>query len=392
MSNLLFKIIVEAIETAPKKRITFAEYMGLALYHPQYGYYSSGDVKIGSAGKDFYTSPYLGADYGELLAEQLRDIWLILDKPNPFMLVEMGAGEGILAADILNYFQQQEPDLLQVLEYTIVERSPGLIKAQQKQLQNWLDRHIKISWKNWEEIEDNSLVGCCFSNELVDAFPVHLITIAGEEIKEIYLTKDGEYFKEIICELSTPKIKEYFQLVEIDFNPKLYPNGYRTEVNLAALNWIETVAKKLKQGYSIAIDYGYSATKYYHPQRSSGTLQCYYQHRRHNNPYSNIGMQDITAHVDFTALQNKGSLCGLETIEFTKQSLFLMALGLGDRIADLSSGKYNITELLNRRDALHQLIDPSGLGGFGVLIQAKNLTKIQKQQQLKGLKNPSKVK
>ncbi|MGF1487726.1 MAG: class I SAM-dependent methyltransferase [Prochloraceae cyanobacterium] len=392
MSNLLFKIIVEAIETAPKKRITFAEYMGLALYHPQYGYYSSGNVKIGSAGKDFYTSPYLGADYGELLAEQLRDIWLILEKPNPFMLVEMGAGEGILAADILNYFQQQEPDLLQVLEYTIVERSPGLIKAQQKQLQNWLDRNIKISWKNWEEIEDNSLVGCCFSNELVDAFPVHLITIAGEEIKEIYLTKDGEYFKEIIGELSTPKIKEYFQLVEIDFNPKLYPNGYRTEVNLAALNWIETVAKKLKQGYSIAIDYGYSATKYYHPQRSSGTLQCYYQHRRHNNPYSNIGMQDITAHVDFTALQNKGSLWGLETIEFTKQSLFLMALGLGDRIADLSSGKYNITELLNRRDALHQLIDPSGLGGFGVLIQAKNLTKIQKQQQLKGLKNPSKVK
>ena len=148
MNNLLPSIIAEKIETAPEKRITFAEYMDLALYHPEYGYYSSGDVKIGSVGKDFYTSPYLGADYGELLAEQFREIWLILGKPDPFMLVEMGAGEGILAADILNYFQQQQPDLLEVLGYAIVEQAPALIKAQQKQLQTLLDKGINICWKS----------------------------------------------------------------------------------------------------------------------------------------------------------------------------------------------------------------------------------------------------
>lgn len=389
MKNLLLSIIAEKIETAPEKRITFAEYMDLALYHPKYGYYSSGDVKIGSVGKDFYTSPYLGADYGELLAEQFREIWLILGKPDPFMLVEMGAGEGILAADILNYFQKQQPDLLKVLEYAIVEQAPALIQAQQKQLQTYLDKGVNICWKSWQEIEDNSLVGCCFSNELVDAFPVHIITIKDGKLQEIYLTNDEEGLREITGDISTPKIAEYFKLVEIDLKLDLYPEGYRTEINLAALNWIETVANKLKQGYSIAIDYGYPATKYYHPQRSSGTLQCYYQHRRHNNPYSNIGQQDLTAHVDFTALENKGSLCGLEKIELTKQSVFLMALGLGDRISELSSGKYGVMELLQRRDALHQLMNPAGLGGFGVLIQGKGLTDEQKQQQLKGLKIPS---
>ncbi len=390
MNNLLPNIIREKIATAPAKRITFAEYMDLALYHPDCGYYSSGTVKIGSVGKDFFTSPYLGADYGELLAEQFRDIWHILDRPDPFMLIEMGAGEGILASDILNYFQQQEPDLLKVLKYAIVEQAPALIKTQQKQLQTWLDKNINICWNSWQEIEDNSIFGCCFSNELVDAFPVHLITVKDGKIQEIYLTNDDGKLKEVSGEISTPKITEYFKLVGVDFEPHLYPNGYRTEVNLDALNWIETVAKKMSKGYAMAIDYGYTAANYYHPQRSSGTLQCYYQHRRHNDPYSNIGQQDITAHVDFTGLEKKGNLCGLETVEFTKQSVFLMALGLGDRIGELSSGKYGVMELLERRDALHQLIDPAGLGGFGVLIQSKNLTEQEKQQKLKGLQNPSK--
>ena len=147
---------------------------------------------------------------------------------------------------------------------------------------------------------------------------------------------------------------------------------------------METVSKKLNRGYILTIDYGYPAVKYYHPQRSQGTLQCYYQHHRHNNPYVNLGQQDITAHVDFTSLENQGKNCNLETIGFTKQGMFLMALGLGDRLNELSNGKYNIMEVLQRRDALHQLINPLGLGGFGVLIQGKNLTK--EQHYLQGLK------
>ena len=225
-------------------------------------------------------------------------------------------------------------------------------------------------------------MGCCFSNELVDAFPVHQIVINNEQLQEIYVTLEAG-LKETYGELSTSRIKDYFELVHIDLNNTNYPHNYRTEVNLAALDWLKTVSNKLQQGYLLTIDYGYQATKYYHPQRSQGTLQCYYQHRRHNNPYVNLGEQDITTHVDFTALENYGIQQGLDTICFTKLALFLMALGIGDRLFQLSSGKYNAIEVLQKRDALHQLIDPMGLGGFGVLIQGKNLNSAQ--QSLTGI-------
>ena len=386
-SQPLLKIILERIEALPQQRITFAEYMDLVLYHPQYGYYSSGKVEIGSQG-DFFTSPYLGADFGELLAEQLVEIWSIMGYPAPFMLVEMGAGEGLLAVDILDYLQQYRPDLLPVLEYVIVEQAEGLIEKQQKVLQKWLDKQINICWKSWSEIPEASLIGCCFSNELVDAFPIHQIVINKGKIKEIYVTSSSEELREVEGEPSTTELEEYFKLVEVDLPSDEYPDRYRTEVNLAALNWLATVADRLQRGYVLTIDYGYPAHKYYHPQRSQGTLQCYYQHRRHNNPYSFIGEQDLTAHVDFTALERQGELCGLEKIGFTNQGMFLMALGLGDRLAELSSGKFNVMEVLKRRDALHQLIDPTGLGGFGVLVQGKGLSEEQKARSIKGLITP----
>jgi SAM-dependent MidA family methyltransferase len=146
------------------------------------------------------------------------------------------------------------------------------------------------------------------------------------------------------------------------------------------LDWLETVVTKLKRGYVLTIDYGYNAEKYYLPSRDRGTLQCYYQHRRHNNPYANLGYQDITAHVNFTALELYGELYNLHKIGFTQQGLFLMALGLGDRLNELSSGQFSISEIFKRRDALHQLIDPTGLGGYGVLIQGKNLTESESLQ------------
>ena len=136
----------------------------------------------------------------------------------------------------------------------------------------------------------------------------------------------------------------------------------------------------------ITIDYGYTADKYYHPQRNRGTLQCYYQHRYHHDPYINLGYQDITVHANFTALECQGKLWELEKIGFTQQGLFLMALGLGDRLNELSSGKYNVREIFQRRDALHQLINPTGLGGFGVLIQGKGLP--EKARCLSGLDLP----
>jgi SAM-dependent MidA family methyltransferase len=382
-SHRLQQVILAKIQANSDKRITFAEFMTLALYHPDYGYYGSGQVAIGAEG-DFFTASSLGADFGELLAEQLAEIWVILDRPQPFQVVEMGAGLGDLAIDILNYWQLNYPDLLQNVEYSIIEESPSLISAQQEKLQSWRAKGINLSWKSWSDLENNSVTGCFFSNELIDAFPIHQVIWQDDQLQEIYVGENQGELIEIIAELSTSKLLKYFQQVQINLDSGDYPEGYRTEVNLQAFDWLNRVSQKLKQGYLLSIDYGYSAQKYYHPQRSQGTLQCYYQHRYHCDPLVNLGLQDITTHVNFTALENHGQSLGLETLGFTNQGLFLMSLGLGDRLMELSTGKFNFAEIFKRRDALHQLIDPTGLGKFGVLLQAKGLTPVQQTRSLRG--------
>ena len=378
----LKEVIKTRIDDSPHQRITFAQYMNLVLYHHQYGYYSSGIASIGSQG-DFFTSASLGQDFGELLAIQFAQMWHSLGCPNPFYLVEMGGGNGELASDILNYWQGNQY-LIDALKYVIIEQSPALIEQQQQQLQSF--NNYDLTWRTWSDILTESIEGVFFSNELVDAFPVHLVTKKDANLQEVYVTIDEDKLTETISSVSTEKLAKYFAEIGIDLQQGNYPEGYRTEVNLHSQNWLETISHKLKRGYVVTIDYGYPAKKYYHPARNQGTLQCYYQHRRHNNPYVNLGYQDLTAHVDFTTLENQGNLHNLKSIGFTQQGLFLMALGLGDRLDELSSGKYNALEIFKRRDALHQLINPAGLGGFGVLIQGKNLS--SSQESLLGLKTP----
>ena len=314
-------------------------------------------------------------------------MWQHLNCPDNFSLIEMGAGNGRLAADILAYIHTNYLDFSKAIEYIIIEQSESLQLKQQEVLQKFKD--INLSWKSWSDIPQQSVNGCFFSNELIDAFPVHLVTLDSGKIQEIYLTETQNKLTETIGEISTPKLLDYLNLVNVNLLSKEYPPNYRSEINLQALDWLTTVANKLDRGYLLTIDYGYPAHKYYHPQRSQGTLQCYYQHRRHNNPYINLGYQDITSHIDFTALERYGELQGLCKIGFTQQGMFLMALGLGDRLNELSSGKYDVLQIFKRRDALHQLIDPTGLGGFGVLVQGKGLT--DKQASLKGLTIPPMV-
>jgi SAM-dependent MidA family methyltransferase len=376
-SRKLQEILLAQIKSSSPQQITFAQYMALALYHQQYGYYTA-RVNIGSQG-DFFTASSLGPDFGQLLAVQLMQMWHNLGCPNPFYVVEMGAGNGELAQDILHYFQGTEHQFfLKALKYIIIERSPSLIKQQQERLKSWRD--FDLTWQDWPDLAPESIEGCFFSNELVDAFPVHLVQKEGHQLKEVYLNVQDHELTEIIDRISTEKLTQYFERLGVDLSQQQYPEGYRTEVNLQALDWLETVASKLKRGYVLTIDYGYNAEKYYLLSRNQGTLQCYYQHRRHNNPYANLGYQDITAHVNFTALELYGELYNLHKIGFTQQGLFLMALGLGDRLNELSSGQFSISEIFKRRDALHQLIDPTGLGGYGVLIQVKNLTKSESLQ------------
>ncbi len=385
----LYQEITNRITASPQQRITFAEYMELALYHPEYGYYSQ-KATLGKEG-DFFTSVHLGADIGEMLAIQFMEMWSILGKPVEFTLIEMGAGQGYLAADILNYIKQEYSDLFKALEYTIIEKSPGLKKLQQQRL-----KEFEVTWFNLEEIPNNSVTGCFFSNELVDAFPVHQFKIENGELHEIYVTNvdstpsppssPSNLFTEITDKPSTPKLLNYLSSLEIDINQ--YPSGYRSEINLAALEWLSVIANRLQRGYVLTIDYGYIKNRYYNPRRDRGSLQCYTQHHRHNDPYINIGQQDITAHVDFTALEKNGDRLGLHKIGLTQQGLFLMALGLGERVASLSQSKQPLSTILQRRDSLHQLLDPMGLGGFHVLAQAKGLTQTEKSQQLKGFIQP----
>ncbi|MDZ7961647.1 MAG: class I SAM-dependent methyltransferase [Aulosira sp. DedQUE10] len=400
--------IAHRITTSPERRITFAEYMDTVLYHPEHGYYSSNAVKLGFEGGDFFTSVHLGNDFGELLAEQFLQMWEILGQPVTFSVVEMGAGQGLLASHILNYCQQHYPAFFAAIEYVIVEKSPGLRQEQQQRLQDF-----PIQWCNLAEIPPNSITGCFFSNELVDALPVHQFILEAGELREIYVTtrKDrnkGDIaflslstssspsatpsflssFVEVTGEASTPRLVEYFNLVEIELTQGAYADGYRSEINLAALDWLSIVADRLRCGYVLTIDYGYPASRYYNPRRSQGTLKCYYHHRHHDNPYVNIGQQDITAHVDFTALERWGDRCGLDKVGFTQQALFLMALGLGSRIAALSHQEQSISQLLQRRESLHELLNPLGLGGFGVLVQSKGLKEKAISQPLKGLTVP----
>ncbi len=454
----LRSLIASKIAAAPNQRITFAEYMDLALYQPQHGYYATGTVNIGS---DFFTSPHLDRDFGELLAEQFAQMWDILERPTPFTLVEMGAGQGLLAADVLHYLHRQHPDCFESLEYIIVEKAAGLIVQQQQQLQRLRlgTKPLPLRWCSLEEIPENSVTGCCFSNELVDAFPVHQVLLDAGQLKEIYVTiSDREgvrsqesgvstittidfnspdlsleeihnppagrsprtaksrdatadslaldavesseiNFAEVTDIPSTPKLAEYFDFVGIDLMSGAYPEGYRTEVNLAALEWLKTVANRLRRGFLLTIDYGYSADRYYQPARHQGTLQCYYQHRYHDDPYVYVGQQDITAHVNFTALECQGELSGLCKVGFTQQGLFLMALGLGDRLSALSAADtprgqaiakgQDLVKIMHRRQTLHELMNPMGLGGFGVLVQSKGLTAQEEQVALKGLTVPS---
>jgi len=388
-NRLLCNLIAQRIVESPQQRIPFAEYMDLVLYDPQQGYYATNIANIGVAG-DFFTSPHLGRDFGELLAEQFVEMWQVMGQPIPFTLVEMGAGQGLVAVDLLRYVQSQYPGFFAALEYVIVEKAMALVAEQQQRLQDFV-KWGHLHWSTLEAIELDSIVGCCFSNELVDALPVHRVAIANGQLQEVYVGvgehPDGISFTEMLAAPSTDRLGAYFDLIQLQLPASVYPEGYRSEVNLAALNWIEAIAARLQRGYLLTIDYGYSAAQYYSPVRSQGTLQCHYRHTTNYDPYSHVGQQDITAHVDFTALERQGVLSGLEKVGFTQQGLFLMALGLGDRLATNNRGEGNLSlaDTMRRREALHLLMNPVGLGGFGVLVQSKGLTLGERDRSLKGL-------
>jgi SAM-dependent MidA family methyltransferase len=358
-------------------RITFRDYMEAALYAPGLGYYATGAVALGRGG-DFVTSPEVDPVFGRLLARWLARVDAALGRPAPFTAVEMGAGTGRLAADILAALQTEQPNLSARLAYRIIERSPAL-RARQEALLAAVPG-TDVAWlPDLAALPPRSLTGAFLSNELVDAFPVHRVVRTDAGLREIYvgLAPEGG-FREEIGPLS-PGLAAHFAWLGA-----APPPGARGEANLDAMRWLREVAAALDQGAVLTIDYGDTADRLYSDLRPTGTLLCYTQGRVTDDPFAAPGAQDMTAHVDFTALQRAGAAAGLQTVTLTRQMAFLIELGLGDRMAGLtdyytaraaSLGVRAASEaLLAERARLFRLIDPDGLGRFHVLVQAKNMT------------------
>lgn len=333
--------------------IPFAEFMRLALYHPEYGYYASPGPKIGPDG-DFLTAPETHPAFGALVCRRLARMWEMLGYPAAFTVVEAGAGTGALAAQILSSAAAHFPEFRRALRYTLVETSFALRARQQERL----GAQEGVAWlPDLAALSPASVQGCILTNELLDALPVHRVLATAEGLRELYVALDGETFTEVTGPLSTPEIEAHFNAVGVQ-----PPVGTQAEVGLAARSWYRRAAACLARGYLLTIDYGDEAAALYTAARPRGTLLCYYRHATNEDPYRRIGCQDITAHVDFTALRQAGEATGLAAGELVSQREWLTALGIGDWMP---------REARRPDPVLAALVDPNGLGRLKVLTQTR---------------------
>lgn len=343
--------------------IPFSEFMQLCLYHPEHGYYMHSRSRIGSQG-DFFTSSSVHRLFGVLISRQLTQMWQLLGAKD-FTIVEQGAGEGHLALDILDALRVDAPEFYQALRYCIVEISPD---NRQRQATTLLSHKDRVDWCCFDEL--NAVQGCFLSNELIDAFTVSIVEKHDTSLQEVFIVeKDGELCEELRSPVN-PIIQEHFDSLGIE------PfEGNRAEVCMEAAQWMSSVADKLERGFVLTIDYGYPAAELYAPFRRQGTLMCYHQHVANDNPYHNIGCQDITAHVDFTLLQQCGEKSGLTTLFFAEQYRFLIGLGFVEEIVRLQQQEQDEKKALALRMTLKNLIMPDGGMGeiFKVLIQGKGV-------------------
>lgn len=333
--------------------MTFEKYMELCLYHPEYGYYTRGNLP-GKRG-DYLTSPCVHKVFGATLALQILEIYELLEKPSEFVIVEAGAGQGYLALDILSYLSKKG----YYFKYYIIEPFSVLRAIQEEILTDFKNQ---VTW--YESLEKiPSFIGVFVSNELLDAFPVHLIQKENEELKEVWVVVEKGIIREFLGELEDPQV---LKIVSPYLN--FWVEGYRTEVNLKAEDFYKVLSQKLRIGAIIIIDYGYPRQDYYAPERHMGTLLCYYKHRVVQNPYFKPGHIDITAHVDFTLLRELGERFGLINLGFTQQGAFLASLGIERVLYEVSEGTWK------DREALKLLIFPEGFGtSHWVLIQGRFL-------------------
>lgn len=365
-SSPLVEWIVREIES--NGPISFRDFMELALYHPEWGYYSQPERAVGRKG-DFYTSVSVGPVFGELLARQFEQAWRELGRPSSFTIIEQGAHSGRFALDVLSWTRTHAPDFFACLEYRFVEPLASRRKQQQQTLHSFDQKTNWVSILN--NIPDESQTGIFFSNELVDSFPVHRVTFSNNQWTESFVAWNGSHFVFEERGITNPELTEVLQKI-----PGPLPAPYQTEINLAARNWIRQVGQKLKQGFVITVDYGYPEDQFFDPARQTGTLLCYHQHRKNEEPLERVGEQDITTHVDFSALARAGKKAGLEALGFTDQNHFLMGLAAPVLLEWEKAGMANDAATSTRIRALKTLLHPEMMGSrFHFLVQTKALLK-----------------
>lgn len=358
--QLLRDLIIEEINK--KGMIPFAVFMQMALYYPKYGYYNTERERVGRFG-DYYTSPTVHGIFGELIAKQLDEMWRFV-RNGPFTVVEMGAGRGWLCHDIVQCMMREYPELYDNLHYIIVESNPYAKEKQRALLKSVGIPDDKVSWHTYtnDGFSFDSLQGCFLSNEFADALPVHRLEVKKGILKEVYVGYNGNEFYEIQDEVSSGSLKRHYE----NYQPYLN-EGSKYEVNLEIAEWLRHVSVKLQKGFVITIDYGNIINKIGRLADGNGTVRCFHKHTVNENYYKQPGEQDITADVDFTYMMDTGKLFGLEVTGFTRQSHFLIALGVLDKLNNM---KNNVETILKVKNLFH----PEGMGdAFKVLIQHKNI-------------------
>ena len=382
-------------EIARAGPMPFARFMALALYHPTLGYYSGGGEgrePVGWSG-DYFTSGDVHPLWGWCVARQLHEMWELLGRPDPFHIVEPGAGRGLLAREVWAYALERAPNWASALRYTLVERmSPEspLRARREATLGQALgalgapDGATRCA-SSLAGAASAGAAGCVVANELVDALPVHIVEARAGALREVYVDAAPGRLVERLGPLSRLELAGYLDHERVPW--RRYPDGWRAEICLEAADWMRGVAGALARGFALTIDYGDTARRLYTRDRRRGTLAVYARHQLGERPLANPGHQDLTAHVNFSALREVGRAAGLRTAGLTTQRAFLERLGIRQEAESRAARLYPAADTARATDrgqadhlrraalrgAVATLLAPEGLGGFRVLVQHRGV-------------------
>jgi SAM-dependent MidA family methyltransferase len=375
MSSARDLIVQRIRERGP---LTVAEFMSIALYHPEHGYYARAARRTGRNG-DFFTSVDVGPAFGAMLARQFEEMWQRLEPDGSFDLVEAGASNGQLARDVLDAARATNPDFYSAIRLHLVDASPAARAAQQEMLAP----HAAKVASTGTTLPD-AVHGVIYANELLDALPVHSVVMTEHGLREYYVDLDGDRLIERVGRPSTGALEEYLRAASVDLQP-----GWRSEINLAALVWTARACCALHRGFLLLVDYGHPAAEIYSATHAAGTLTTFVRHVADPSAegpawLEEPGTRDITSHVDLTSVQRAAEQFGCSTLGVLDQGYFLLALGLADELATAGSS----VAATRRRLALKTLIVPGGLGStHKVLVFGKQV----QGPPLRGLSGPSRL-